>query len=93
MANIKSAKRRIKKTKKKTIFNNRWSTRIAKALKALQKDTTKKEENVKKAKSLIDKAAQKGSLHKNKAARMRAKIDRNIVKKEEPKKKSKKKTK
>ncbi|MFH1186870.1 MAG: 30S ribosomal protein S20 [Candidatus Levyibacteriota bacterium] len=76
---IKSAKKKLRKDKKRTQQN--------KELKALFKNTlikaTKKptEENLRKTIKAIDKLAKKNIIHKNKAARLKSKLAKLSIKK------------
>ncbi|MGG7163815.1 30S ribosomal protein S20 [Clostridium ihumii] len=79
MANIKSAKKRIKVTKAKTLRN----TMIKSALKTTIKkfETAVANKNVEEAKAnytvvvkALDMAANKGIIHKNKAARKKSRL-------------------
>ena len=72
---IKSAIKKMKQDKKKTKRND---AHVA-AFKGLFKKSNKAD--AKKAYSVIDKAAKKGVIHKNKAARLKAKFLRSKSKK------------
>lgn len=69
---IKSAIKKLRKDKKRTVRN--------KALKRRYKDLVKKalgeptEENIKKAVSVIDRAAKRNIIHKNKASRLKSRV-------------------
>lgn len=69
---IKSAKKRVKTTKKATARNNRVKKTLRGALKAFTKTTTAKNHSA--AQSALDKAAKKGLLHKNKVARKKRQL-------------------
>lgn len=69
---IKSAKKRVKTTKKATLRNARVKKTLRNALKAFTKSTTAK--NHSSAQSALDKAAKKGLLHKNKVARKKRQL-------------------
>jgi ribosomal protein S20 len=68
---IKSAKKRVKTTKKATIRNARSKRTLKAAVKSFTKalGTSKSADAHKKAQSAIDKAVKKNLMHKNKAAR------------------------
>ncbi|NLJ16045.1 MAG: 30S ribosomal protein S20 [Clostridiales bacterium] len=75
MANIKSAKKRIRVSKKRTDNNKAKRT----FLKTVMKNTVVAVsegniENVSKTVSIIDKSSAKGLIHKNKAARMKSQL-------------------
>lgn len=79
MANIKSAKKRIKVIEKKTLRNkmikSRVKTEIKRVIAAVEaKDQAAATANLKVAISEIDKAKAKGIFHKNTAARKVARL-------------------
>lgn len=78
MANIKSAIKRNKQNEKKRLRNRvvRGSTRtfIAKAQKSITDGKEESAEAVKLAISALDKAAVKGVIHKNNAARRKSRL-------------------
>jgi small subunit ribosomal protein S20 len=78
LANIKSAIKRNKQNEKKRLRNRvvRGSTRtfIAKAHKSLTEGKDESAEAVKLAISSLDKAAIKGVIHKNNAARRKSRL-------------------
>ena len=78
MPNIKSAIKRVKITKAKTLKNSMRKsalrTSIRKAKEAIASNDASKEEALKNAIKLIDKAAAKNVLHKNTAARKKSKL-------------------
>ncbi len=74
MANHKSAIKRARQNERKRLENKRLKTRIKKVTKEVrlagdesQKSTTLNRLNI--AKSVIDKAAKKGAIHRNTASR------------------------
>ncbi|MFW6143323.1 MAG: 30S ribosomal protein S20 [Patescibacteria group bacterium] len=86
MANLPSSKKRIRQTKRKTEINNRWRSKIeslAKKLRQLESgrniDETQ-EELEKQTQVVLDKAAQKGVIHKNKAARLKSRWSKRLKK-------------
>ncbi|MBE0477966.1 30S ribosomal protein S20 [Candidatus Aerophobetes bacterium] len=83
MPQTKSAKKRMKQSEKKTTRNRQIESRVKNALKKFLQLTSQK--NLEEAKkqlpqiiTLIDSAASKGIWHKNKAARMKAKLMKKI---------------
>lgn len=77
MPNIKSAKKKQKQDIKRTKHNENYDLTIKKTIKSLSKVGEKKQGNeLKKAYSIIDKAAKRNIIHKNKAARLKSKISR-----------------
>lgn len=76
MPNIKSAKKRVKviatKTERNKAMNSALKTEIKKANAAIASNADNKAEQVKLAITAIDKAASKGLLHKNNAARKKS---------------------
>jgi small subunit ribosomal protein S20 len=79
LANIKSAIKRNKQNEKKRVRNRVYRgaarTLVAKAKVAIEKDNTEETKAaVLKAISTLDKAAQKGILHKNNAARRKSRL-------------------
>lgn len=78
MPNIQSAKKKMRKDVTRTQSNARYLNAIEKAVKALFKFKTGEvdSEKVKKTVSLIDKAAKRKVVHKNKAARLKSRISK-----------------
>ncbi len=76
---IKSAKKKLRKDVKRTKRNLKYKDAIKKAIKAVQQ---KKGDQllIKKAYSIIDKAAKEKIIHKNKAARLKSKISKLVSK-------------
>lgn len=76
MPNIKSAKKRVRVIATKTLINKsaaaELKTDIKKAVLAVENGDENKAETVKAAVKKIDKAAAKGILHKNNAARKKS---------------------
>jgi len=71
---IKSAKKRVRVTRKATTRNVKTKRSIKAALKALQAHAT--DANHKKAQSALDKAGKKNVMHKNKVARRQRQLAR-----------------
>lgn len=79
MPNIRSAKKKLRKDIKKTKLNDALRANITKTVKNISKmkGTTKKEkDSLKKAYSIIDKAAKKKIIHANRASRLKARVSR-----------------
>ena len=76
MPNIQSAKKKMRKDVKRTKQNEVYRGAISKAVKFLAKlkGGTGSAEKTKKAVSLIDKAAKRKVIHKNKAARLKSRV-------------------
>ena len=72
MPNIKSAKKRVLVNDAKNLQNKMQKSAFRTELKALEAEKT--EENLKKAYALIDKAAAKGLIHANCAARKKSRL-------------------
>ena len=72
MANIKSAKKRIKTIEKKTANNKSQKSELATFIKKYK--TAPSKELYAKVTSLLDKAAQDNIIHANKASRQKAKL-------------------
>jgi len=73
---IKSAKKRVKQTKKATIRNSKTKRGLKSAVKAFTASlgTKSSSDAHRKAQSAIDKAAKKNLMHKNKAARKKKQL-------------------
>jgi len=69
---IKSAKKKLRKDRKKEIVNKNLKNLFKKTIKLAEKSPS--EVNVKKAVKIIDKIAKKNIIHKNKAARIKSKL-------------------
>ena len=85
MANIKSAKKRIKTIAKRTLRNKMIKSRTKTEIKKVFAATAGDDMNVTKtalsrAVSAIDRAAKKGVLHKNTAARKKSKLAKMVNK-------------
>lgn len=78
MPNIKSAKKEYRKNIKRRTFNNNIEVNIKdlikKSHKAIEAKGAKAEELVKKTMKALDKAAQKGVIKKNTAARRKSRL-------------------
>ncbi len=84
MANIKSAKKRIKVIEAKTLQNKATKKAYKEAIKSFEKavkeNSNNKEELFKEAVSFVDKAWSKGVLAKNTAARKKAHLAKMLAK-------------
>jgi ribosomal protein S20 len=69
---IKSAKKRVRTAEKAAIRNSKTKRALKAALKVFRADTSADAQS--KAMSMIDTAAKKGLIHKNKAARQKAQL-------------------
>lgn len=74
MPNIQSAKKKVRKDVKRTKQNAFYMNAINKALQLFRKGGEIDGEKKKKTISLIDKAAKKKAIHKNKASRLKSRI-------------------
>jgi len=72
----KSAKKKLRKDKKRTKTNLIYKTNYRNAIKKLKK--SRNPDLLTEVYSKIDKAAKKGVIHKNKAARLKSKITKLI---------------
>jgi small subunit ribosomal protein S20 len=82
MAQHKSAKKRIRSTSRRTHRNDTRESQMKTLIKnvRVEKDKAKAEAALKKAVSLLDKLAQKRSIHPNKAANQKAKLTKFVNK-------------
>ncbi len=78
MPNIKSAKKKLRQDIKREKQNMTYKKTLKKTVKNIGK---MKNKDLTKAHSTIDKAAKKGIIHKNKAARLKSKVSRSLLKK------------
>jgi len=78
MPNHKSAEKRVRQTERRRVINRSNRTRLRTAMKdlrgALSKDSKAAAELLPKTVSEIDKAVQKGVLHRNAAARHKSRL-------------------
>lgn len=78
MAHLKSSKKRERRTKRRTEINNQWRKKIQELRKKFRRldDGKEIEESpadlMETAQKTLDKAAQKGIIHKNRAARLKS---------------------
>lgn len=78
MPRHKSAKKALRKSEKLREHNKALKTRLKTAFKTAltERDTAKKTEEIRKAFSLIDKAAKRKLIPKNRAARLKSRLSR-----------------
>ena len=81
MPNIKSAKKKMRQDVKRTARNTVVKKTLKETVKNVKKADKVGTEDVQKAYSVIDKAAKKGIIHKNKAARLKSKVSLSANKK------------
>ncbi len=78
MANIKSAKKRIRVTKAKTMSNRMVKTQAKNAVKKFRKvlaeDPTVAQDQFRATSSALDKAVTKGVMHRNAASRKKSRL-------------------
>ncbi len=81
MANHRSALKRIRQSEKRKLYNRYYSKTMRHALRDFRALTDKKEaeERLPKMISCIDKLAQKGIIHKNKAANLKSKCAKRVA--------------
>lgn len=83
MPNIKSAKKRVKVINTKTMQNKMIKSSVKTDIKkfnaAVEQDAENKDELFVKAVSAVDKAASKGTIHKNKANRTKAQLAKKMA--------------
>ncbi len=87
LPNIKSAIKRVKTSEARHAQNISQKSELRTAIKKVEKTAEGKGEQVKdaarsallEATSLLDKAARKGKIHKNKAARKKSRLARKVV--------------
>jgi small subunit ribosomal protein S20 len=77
MPNIKSAEKKDRQDKNRKARNESYKGKIETVMKSVKKGVKgKKGDLLNKAYSVIDKAAKKNVIHKNKAARMKSRVSR-----------------
>jgi len=83
-----SAKKALRQSKRRAVFNKRLKKRAKKMIQAFKKGPTV--ERLKKSYSALDKAAKKNVFHKNKTARLKSQLAKKLTaaapKKKAPKK-------
>ena len=82
MANSKSADKRARQNKKRYELKHAQRSMVRTAVKATVKSVEAKDKNVnetfKAAQSTVDKMVSKGVIHKNKAARLKSRMNKQI---------------
>lgn len=80
MANIKSAKKRIRNSEAKRLRNRYQHKSTRTMIKKVRLATSKKEaeELLKKVTAMIDKLAKNNVIHKNKAANLKSKLTKHV---------------
>lgn len=73
----KTAKRALRSSKRKEARNNQRKAELDVAIRQFKKKPTKKA--IQKTVSLVDRAAKKNLIHKNKAARIKSKLEKILV--------------
>lgn len=86
MANLKSSKKDIRRSERKRDVNNSVRTSLKTYIKRVRQaveagDTVKISEAMSRAQKALDKAAQRGIIHKNQASRRKARIASAVSKK------------
>lgn len=80
MANIKSAKKRIRVIEAKTLQNKMTKSALKTAIKKAENaEGAEKAKAVKAATKKVDQAAAKGLIHKNKAARKKSQLAKKLA--------------
>ncbi|MBM4157292.1 MAG: 30S ribosomal protein S20 [Ignavibacteria bacterium] len=74
----KSAQKRARQTIKRTEKNKQYKAVLKGSVKKVLTDKTKAGEEYKKTVKLLDRAATKGLIHKNKAANIKSRLARHI---------------
>jgi small subunit ribosomal protein S20 len=74
---IKSAKKKLRKDRKRELANKNLKILFKKSIKVAEKNPS--EANIRKAVKIIDKIAKKNIIHKNKAARLKSKLAKLIA--------------
>ena len=82
MAHHKSAKKRVRSTKKRAERNKAALSKIKTLVKKVldSKDTANAQESLKEAVSFLDKTASKGRMHKNTVARKKSALTKHVNK-------------
>ncbi len=82
MAIHKSVKKRLRTSKKSNVRNTAIKSRIKTLVK--KTEASPEEASLKEAVSFLDKAAQKGAIHPNKASRIKSRLTKLVQKKSSP---------
>jgi small subunit ribosomal protein S20 len=91
LANTKSAKKRIRQNSRRRVRNARIRTRARSSVRSARQAVEGSDRNagevaVKSAIQELDRAAAKGVLHRNNAARRKSRLQKQLAKMESPKK-------
>jgi len=80
MAHHKSAKKRIRQTKKRNLYNRYYAKTVRNAVRNFRTLTDKvlAVQQLPSINSLLDKLAKKGIIHKNKAANLASKLTKKV---------------
>ena len=76
---IKSAKKKLRADKKRKAFNKKLANILSSSIKNSKRFPSQK--NIQEAISIVDKSAKKNIIHKNKAARLKSKLSKLLIKK------------
>ena len=77
---IKSAKKKLRGDKKRESLNKKLASILSSSIKKAKKQPTEK--NIIDAISSVDKSAKKNIIHKNKAARLKSKLSKLLIKRQ-----------
>lgn len=80
MANIKSAKKRILQAEKRRARNKSARARLRTSVKKYRSPETSRAESLPATYSEIDRAAKKGAIHRNAAARYKSRLAKHATK-------------
>lgn len=83
MANTKSAEKRIRSNARRALRNKMYRSRVKTAIRKAERAifaSTPDPELVREAMSLLDRAAVKGIIHKNNAARRKSRLAKKLAK-------------
>lgn len=71
---LQSAKKALRRDRRRAVVNKSLKDKVKKALKKVRKSPTKK--NLQEASSVLDKAAKKKIIHQNKASRLKSRLSK-----------------
>jgi len=78
MPNLKTAKKNLRKTKKRTVLNKQYKNKIDYLIRKIKKGVKEKAKNLQEMLKIlykaVDKAAKEKVIHKNKASRIKSKM-------------------
>ena len=78
----KTAKRALRASRRKEKINKKILSKLESVVRLAKK--SKKESEIRKATSLVDRAAKKKTIHKNKAARIKSNLSKLLIKTKSP---------